>query len=38
MPLPQGGTARAQGKYVDVWKRQPDGSITLVVDIFNTNS
>src|SRR5439155_23888272 len=25
MPLPQGGTARATGKYVVVWKHQADG-------------
>src|SRR5262245_22859868 len=26
LPVPQGGTARSQGKYVVIWKRQPDGS------------
>jgi uncharacterized protein (TIGR02246 family) len=29
--------ARTQGKYVVVWKRQADGSIRMLVDIFNTN-
>ena len=37
MPQPQGGTARAEGKYVVVWKRQPDGTIKMVADIFNVN-
>lgn len=38
MPTPQGGTVRGQGKYVVIWKRQPDGGIKLHVDIFNTNA
>jgi uncharacterized protein (TIGR02246 family) len=38
LPTPQGGTARSQGKYVVIWKRQSDGSIKLHVDIFNTNT
>jgi uncharacterized protein (TIGR02246 family) len=38
MPQPQGGTARTQGKYVVIWQRQQDGSIKMLVDIFNTNS
>ena len=37
LPAPQGGTARTQGKYVVIWKRQPDGGIKLLADIFNTN-
>jgi uncharacterized protein (TIGR02246 family) len=37
LPSPQGGTARTQGKYVVIWKRQPDGGIKLLADIFNTN-
>ena len=37
MPQPQGGTARAQGKYVVIWKRQGD-AVKMHVDIFNTNS
>jgi len=38
LPLPQGGTARGSGKYVVIWRRQPDGSVKLAVDIFNTNT
>ena len=38
MPNPQGGTARSQGKYVVIWKRQPDGGVKLHVDIFNSNA
>jgi uncharacterized protein (TIGR02246 family) len=37
LPSPQGGTARQQGKYVVVWKRQSDGGVKILVDIFNTN-
>ena len=29
LPTPQGNIARTQGKYVVIWKRQPDGSIKL---------
>jgi len=38
LPTGQGGTARAEGKYVVIWKRQSDGSIKLAVDIFNVNA
>jgi uncharacterized protein (TIGR02246 family) len=38
LPNPQGGTVRGQGKYVVIWKRQPDGSSRLHVDIFNMNA
>jgi uncharacterized protein (TIGR02246 family) len=38
LPNPQVGTVRGQGKYVVIWKRQPDGSIRLHVDIFNMNA
>ena len=38
LPTPQGVTARTQGKYVVIWKRQPDGNIKLHVDMFNTNT
>ena len=37
LPSPQGGTDRQQGKYVVVWKRQSDGGVKILVDIFNTN-
>ena len=32
------GAGRTQGKYVVIWKRQPDGNIRMAVDIFNTNT
>ena len=38
LPVPQGGTARASGKYVVVWKRQSDGGIQIVADIFNLDA
>ncbi len=38
LPTTPGKTARAQGKYVVIWKRQTDGNIKMVVDIFNTNT
>jgi uncharacterized protein (TIGR02246 family) len=38
LPVPQGGTARTQGKYVVIWKRQPDGSVKLHVDMFSANT
>lgn len=38
LPVPQGGTARATGKYVVIWKRQADGSARMAVDIFNANA
>ena len=38
LPVPKGGTARAAGKYVVVWKRQSNGSIKMVADIFNINA
>ena len=38
LPVPQGGTARTAGKYVVVWKRQPNGLLNILVDIFNTNT
>ena len=38
LPVPQGGTARAAGKYLVVWKRQSNGSIKAVADIFNVNA
>jgi uncharacterized protein (TIGR02246 family) len=38
MPVPQGGKARTEGKYVVIWKRQTNGAVNIVVDIFNTNT
>jgi len=38
MPVPERGTARMAGKYLVVWKRQADGDIKMVADIFNLNS
>ncbi len=38
LPAPQGGAARAQGKYLVVWKTQTDGTIKMLADIFNVNS
>ena len=38
LPVPEGGTAPGTGKYVVVWKRQGDGSVKMVADIFNLNS
>jgi uncharacterized protein (TIGR02246 family) len=32
------GAGKTQGKYVVIWKRQPDGNIRMAVDIFNTNT
>jgi uncharacterized protein (TIGR02246 family) len=38
VPGPQGGVVFSQGKYVVVWKRQSDGGVKILVDIFNANS
>jgi uncharacterized protein (TIGR02246 family) len=38
MPVPQGGTTRTEGKYVVIWKLQPNGTLNMLVDIFNTNT
>ena len=32
------GAGKSHGKYVVIWKRQPDGNIRMAVDIFNTNT
>jgi uncharacterized protein (TIGR02246 family) len=38
IPLPEGGTTRRPGKYVVIWKRQPDNTLKVLVDIFNTSA
>jgi uncharacterized protein (TIGR02246 family) len=38
MPGPQGAPVRTEGKYVVLWKRLPDDSVNIIVDIFNTNA
>ena len=35
---PDGNTAISAGKYVTIWKKQPDGQWKVTVDIGNTNS
>jgi ketosteroid isomerase-like protein len=37
LPLPDGGMTRTQGKYCVLWKRQPDDTIKVLVDMFNTD-
>ena len=34
---PQGKPVSDRGKYVEVWKKQPDGTWKAVADIFNSN-
>ena len=34
-PAPDGGVARTQGRYVSIWRRQPDGSWRVVMDLGN---
>jgi uncharacterized protein (TIGR02246 family) len=34
VPLPTGGVGPASGNYLVVWKRQEDGSIKIVADMF----
>jgi uncharacterized protein (TIGR02246 family) len=39
MPNPEGaGTSRQGGKYLVVWKRQSDGSLKMVADMFSSNA
>ena len=38
MPRPGGGTARSSGKYLAVWKRQGDGSVKMVADMFSPDA
>ena len=35
MPQPSGGASRSSGKYLVVWKRQNDGNIKMVADMFS---
>lgn len=37
MQMPGMGTVADTGKFLTVWKRQPDGKWMIVADIFNTN-
>lgn len=37
LPNPQGGRSTNTGKYVVVYKRQPDGSLKAVADMFSAN-
>jgi len=37
LPTPSKGTVRTAGKYLVVWKRQPDGQIKIVADMFSPN-
>jgi uncharacterized protein (TIGR02246 family) len=38
MPQPTGGTAPGTGKYLVVFKRQPDGNLLMVADMFSPNA
>jgi len=35
--LPDGGTMTDRGKFVVIWKKQPDGTWKWHIDIFNSN-
>jgi ketosteroid isomerase-like protein len=35
--LPGGQSMEDRGKYVDVFRRQPDGSLKFIADIFNSD-
>jgi len=37
MKDPQGKAATDRGKFVEVWKKQPDGNWKTVADIFNSD-
>ena len=37
MPKPDGSTAPTTGKYLVVYKRQPDGALKMVADMFSAN-
>jgi uncharacterized protein (TIGR02246 family) len=38
MPNAQGKTAPTTGKYLVIWKRQQDGSIKMIADMFSSNT
>jgi uncharacterized protein (TIGR02246 family) len=38
VPKAGGGTERSSGKYLVVWKRQADGRIAMVGDMFSPNA
>jgi ketosteroid isomerase-like protein len=38
VPMPGGGTGPSTGKYLVVWKRQSDGNIKMVADMFSPNA
>ena len=33
----QGNITRTAGKYLVIWKRQPDGNIKMIADMFSVN-
>jgi ketosteroid isomerase-like protein len=35
---PDGSTSTDKGKYIEIWKKQPDGSWKLLMDIANSDS
>lgn len=37
LPDSDGSISEIDGKYLTIWKRQPDGSWKVAVDMFNTN-
>lgn len=38
LPSAGGGTEKSSGKYLVVWRRQQDGSIKMVADMFSPNA
>jgi ketosteroid isomerase-like protein len=37
LPGSNGSIAEIDGKYLTIWKRQPDGNWTVAVDMFNAD-
>jgi ketosteroid isomerase-like protein len=37
LPGSDGSIAEIDGKYISIWKRQPDGNWKIAVDMFNAN-